>query len=311
MEKISVILPVYRTARCIEELHRRLTATLATTGCDYELLFIDDGSPDDAWPILQAVAKLDPHVKAVRLTRNFGQHPAISAGFSLAAGDALVLMDADLQDRPEDLPVLLTKLSPTVDIVYTAKLEDSESLISRVTSRIYHYVFSRLTRTAIPAKIGTLRVFSRRVLQSLLAYPEYNVLYGPLMFYVGFQFEVVTVNRDARVHGTSGYTFRKRLALAVSSLISYTDIPHRVLVNMGISIILGSVLYSIALVIRYLVSSGELPPGLTLLALLNTFSLGTITLGIGVLGIYIFRVFQEVLRRPRFLVSETLNIDVK
>jgi dolichol-phosphate mannosyltransferase len=305
---ISVVLPVYRTAQYLRELYRRLVATLEPLAGDFELLMIDDGSPDDAWSILTELARADPRVKAIRLSRNFGQHAAICAGFEHATGDCIVLMDADLQDCPEDIPVLLKHLHGDCDVVYTVK-EGDESWLTRWTSRLYHDVVSRLSRQEVPANIGTFRLFSRRVLQALRAYPEYNVLYGPLMFHVGFRSAVVCVPHPRRQGGSSSYSFRKRLALAVNSLISYTDFPHRFLVYFGGLILVLSALYTVALVIRYLVAAEPAPPGLTLLALLITVSLGSLMLGLGVIGMYVFRVYQEVLRRPRYVKARTLNVE--
>jgi glycosyltransferase involved in cell wall biosynthesis len=308
MCKISVVLPVYRTASCVPELFERLQAALSTVSEDYELIFVDDGSPDDAWALISGLAAREHRVKAIRLSRNFGQHPAISAGFEHASGDAIVLMDADLQDRPEDIPKLLGMLRDEVDIVYTVKTGPTEPLLTRLTSRIYHYVFSKLTGRAVPGNIGTLRVFSRKVLRALVRFRERSVLYGPLMFYVGFNYVVAPVQHDVRPQGTSGYSFRKRMALAVESVLSFSDLPQRALIRMGALIVVGSVLYAIALLVRYFVSTAPAPPGITLLAMLITFSLGSGMFGLGVVGLYVFRAYQEVLSRPRYLISASVNV---
>lgn len=304
---ISVILPVYQTAIYLRELYQRSRAALEPLG-DFELLMVDDGSRDNAWEIIQELAAQDARVKGMKLSRNFGQHPAISAGFEHAKGEVIVLMDADLQDRPEDIPRLYEQLKGDVDVVYTVKEGEREAFTYRLTSRLYHYVFSRLTGARVPPRVGTFRLFSRRFLDAVLSYPERNILFGPLMFHMGFQSATVAVQHVERAGSRSAYTFRKRLALAVNSLLNYTDLPHRLLVSMGSMILLGSGLYLVALLVKYIVARGNLPPGLTLLALLVTFSLGSVMLSLGILGTYVFRVYQEVLRRPRYIVARSLNL---
>jgi dolichol-phosphate mannosyltransferase len=305
--RISVVLPVYKTAEYLRELHARLRATLEPLG-EFEIVLVDDGSPDGAWAVIAELARGDRRVKGIRLSRNFGQHPAICAGFEHAGGGLIVLMDADLQDRPEDIPLLLAHLKDDHDVVYTVKQGEEEPALTRLTSRLYHGAVSRLTGAQVPRNVGTFRLFTRRMLRALLAHPERQVLYGPLMFHVGFEYAVVPVLHPGR-RGRSSYSFRRRLALAVDSLMSYTDFPHRFLVNFGGLILVLSVLYSVALGLRYLLAPGPLPPGLTLLALLVTVSLGSVMVGLGVIGMYVFRVYQEVLRRPRYVKARTVNVE--
>jgi dolichol-phosphate mannosyltransferase len=304
---VSVVLPIYRTAAFLEELHARLTAALDADGRSFELVMVDDGSPDGAWTILRDLAGRDPRVCALRLSRNFGQHPAIAAGFEHARGERIVLMDADLQDRPEDIPRLLAALEGDVDVVYTVKQGEQEPLLTRLTSKLYHYAFSRITGARVPRSVGTFRAFTRPFLEAIRSYPEHNVLFGPLMFHIGFGSATIEVPHVPRKDGKSAYTFRKRLALAVSSLLAYTDLPHRFLVSFGGLILTSSGLYAVALLVRYIVSRGALPQGLTLLALLVTISIGSTMMALGVVGTYVFRVYSEVLRRPRYVIARRLN----
>jgi dolichol-phosphate mannosyltransferase len=309
---VSVVLPIYKTAGCLRELYQRLKTTLESAGIDFELLMVEDGGGDDAWNILQEIAGKDSRVKAIQLSRNFGQHPAIAAAFENVSGNAVILMDADLQDRPEDIPLLLNKLKDDVDVVFSVKQGSRETFSTRLTSRLYHYVFSKLTRTAVPRDIGTFRAFSRHFLNAVMEYPERNILFGPLMFHVGFKSEIVALQHDERKVGKSGYTFRKRLRLAFDSILSYTDLPQRMLINGGLLVLAASGFYTLALIVRYLLADKkELPPGVTLLALLITFSLGVMMFSFGIIGTYIFRVYQEVLRRPRFIIARKINLPLR
>jgi dolichol-phosphate mannosyltransferase len=303
---ISVVIPVYNNASTVEELARRIDAALQPS--PYEAIFVDDGSSDDSLARLKRIAGANRSAKVISLARNFGQHPAISAGFEHAKGDVVVLMDADLQDRPEDIPLVVGKLRDDVDIVYTRKARAEEELSVRMSSALYHHIFARITRSPRFAEIGTFRAFSRKFLSALLLYRERNVLYGPLMVYMGFKSAIVEVVRERRSSGASGYTFGKRLALAINSLVSYTDIPHRLSIYIGLALFAGSVLYGAAVLVQYLIYGRSLPAGFTLVLLMLTLMLGSLMISLGIIGSYVFRVYQEVLQRPRYLIAEKVNL---
>lgn len=302
---ISIVVPVYNNAPCLEELAHRTGIALA--GQDYEIIFVNDGSRDNTLEILRRLCDADPHVKGLSLSRNFGQHPATGAGLEHATGDQIVVMDGDLQDKPEDIPRLLAKLVPGVEIVYTTKSTNHESLLTRVTSRMFHATYARLTRVNSPADIGTFRAFTRKFLDALLLYKERNILYGPLMVYMGFGHDFVHVPHEERTHGVSSYSFLKRLSLAVNSLVTYTDMPYKALMYLGGGTIAFTVLYGLFNLIQYMVSGRILMGGLTVVVMLILFFGGATFTGLGLLGIYIFRIFQEVLARPRCLIAERFN----
>lgn len=304
---ISVVAPVYNNAATIEELALRLTAVLASQ--PHEIVFVNDGSTDDSLDKLKLMGQANRNIKVLSLSRNFGQHPAIGAGFDHAQGDIIVLMDADLQDRPEEIPHLLSKLTDGIDIVYTIKEKNNaEHWTIRVTSALYHLLFSKVVGTSVPPRIGTFRAFTRKFLDAVLKFKERNILYGPMMFYVGFKSDYVEVMHDERRGGKSSYTFSKRLALAINSLVTYTDIPHKVLIYLGLALFFASIIYGVAVLLGYMVYGKELPAGLTLVVMLLTIMLGSIMVSMGILGSYVFRVYQEVLARPRYLVADKINI---
>ncbi len=305
----SVILPVYNNALSLPELVARLIRTCETLSSQFELLFVDDGSRDNSLQVLHHLADADTRVKVIGLSRNFGQHPAISAGFEHAQGQLIILMDADLQDCPEDIPLLLHELhNSDCDVVYTLKQTEDGRISTRVTSALYHYVFSRLVGTTVPLNIGTFRAFNRQVLGALLKFLEANILYGPLMFYIGFTSKYVSLPYVNRPHGKSSYTFAKRLRLAANSLISYTDIPHRLTILLGALLLLGTFSYGLVVLVQYLVVGSSLPSGITMLILLNCILFGAVLFSLGIIGSYIFKIYQEVLRRPRYLVRSMRNI---
>lgn len=308
MTHISVVIPVYKAESCLHELYGRLRESLEIISNDFEIVLVEDGSGDRSWSIIVELAKLDERVKGIKLSRNFGQHPAIAAGFEQSMGDFIVLMDCDLQDRPEDIPTLIKHLYGDIDIVYTIKEGDLGTHLTQLSSKFYHYIFSRIVKVEVPENIGTFRVFTRKFLEAVLQHKERNILFGPLMFYVGFNSTCIMVSHDARNSGRSTYSFGKRLALAVNSLISYTDIPHRLLIYVGLIVFIASAVYAFLLVLEYLIFGRFLVAGLTLVLLLVTMSMGLTMFSLGIIGSYVFRVYQEILQRPRYLVSQTINL---
>jgi glycosyltransferase involved in cell wall biosynthesis len=306
---ISVVIPVYNNAAALRELTTRLLETLKKCAQGYEIVYVNDGSRDQSIAILKELAAAEPAVKVINLSRNFGQHPAICAGFEHASGQITILMDADLQDRPEDIVDLVKKLrDEEADVAYTIKQSTDKKMTSRLTSTLYHYVIARIVRTNVPLNIGTFRALNRKFLEALLQFREVNVLYGPLMFYMGFKSCFFELPYHERPHGKSSYTFRKRLQLAVNSLISYTDVPHRLSMMFGVMLFSGSLFYGLIVALQYLMFGASLPGGSTLILLVLCLTLGSLMMTMGVIGSYVFRVYQEVLHRPRYLVQEKINL---
>lgn len=307
--EISIVIPVYNNENSLEELKDRLVVTLNTMKKRFEIVFVNDGSHDQSIEILREITNEQPNIKVISLSRNFGQHPAICAGFEHSTGDVVILMVADLQDCPEDIPALVKKLNDSgADIAYTVKSSEERKLTSRLTSTLYHYVFSRIVKTEVPLNIGTFRAFNRKFLEAVLQFKEVNVLYGPLMFYMGFKSCFLELPYSERSHGKSSYTFSKRLQLAVNSLISYTDIPHKASILFGALLLTGSILYAIVVALQYILVGSSLPGGSTLILLVLCITLGSGMMMLGIIGSYVFRVYQEVLNRPRYLVQEKINL---
>ena len=307
--EISVVIPVYNNSASLEELSDRLINTLQKISGVFEIIYVNDGSRDSSLAVLRKLAAQNSSIKVISLSRNYGQHPAICAGFENASGQYTVLMDADLQDAPEGIEALISKLKTSgADIVYSVKKATDKKISSRLTSAAYHYIFSRIVNTDVPLNIGTFRAFNRKFLEAMLRFEESNILYGPLMFYMGFSSEYVELPYLERQHGKSSYTFTKRLKLAVNSLVSYTDIPHKASIWFGSTLLLVSLLYGLLVMFQYLLFGSSLPSGSTLILLVLCLTLGSVMLSLGIIGSYVFRVYQEVLRRPRYLIQERINL---
>ena len=293
---LSILVPVYNNETTIDPLVERMRTALE--GLHYEAVIVDDGSRDSSLARLKAQAATDSRLRIISFSRNFGQHPAIAAALDYARGDILVLMDADLEDQPENIPLLVQTLEQQrCDIVYTIKLDPGVTARG-LSSDAYHQVFSRTVGVALPRHLGPFRAFTRKVRDALRAFPERDVLYGPLMFYVGFRSTIVPVQRGVRP-GHSSYSLAKRLRLAINSLFATT----------GAVMIALPLLYGLIVLLQYLFAGRSLPAGLTIVVLLLAFLGGMIMLALGVLGVYIFRIFQEVLARPRYVIDETVNLE--
>ncbi len=307
---VSLLIPVYNNAPYLRELVSRTTTTLESAGIAFEIVVVDDGSRDESWEILAASAELDSRVKAMRLSRNFGQHAAISAALEHASGNRYVLMDADLQDRPELIPDLLRKLeSGAHDIVYTIKVGGDEGMLKRLTSHAFHGMVSNATGSNHVANLGTFRAFNDKVAKALRDYRERGVVYGPLMHTIGFDVAFVQVQRDPRVGSSSSYSFAKRMALAFQSIVSYTTLPQRLLLWTGGAICAASMFYLLAVVIQYLMGRPGLAQGLTLLIVLMLFLIGLIVLSLGILASYMFLIYRETLDRPRYHLQRAINLE--
>lgn len=305
---VSVLIPVYNNGTTIRELFDRLDSTLRTLTPDFEVIFINDGSVDDSWKVISDLSRQSTHCVGIQLSRNFGQHPAINAALRRARGDIAVLMDADLQDHPEELPKLLAPFDAdeTLDIVYTQFVMEAGGK-SRLTSRIFHSLYARLTGSKMPSNVGTYRAFRRRVTLALLDYPERSAVYGPLMVQMGFEQTYVTVARSAAAGRKTSYTFGKRLALAVSALISYSSILHWVVTLAGLALSGLSGLFLIVITAQYLSGTRALVNGQLLLIGITVLLSGVLLMSIGILTAYTTRIFQEVLQRPRYHVARELG----
>ena len=299
--EISIVIPVYNNAESLVELTRRIHGVLQER--HYEIIYVNDGSRDDSLKVLRQLAEDYPSVFVISLTKNFGQHPAISAGFEHARGELLVLMDADLEDQPEYIPQLLDKLNHETDIVFTVKKQTN----SRFTSALYHACFSHIVKVSVPQGIGTFRAFSKKVLKAMLQFTEVNILFGPLMFYIGFKYTFVHIDASSPPRRKSGYTFARRLLLAMNSLMTYTEFPHKVFSYFGMILIFLSMGYGSVIIVQYLLFGRSLPGGLTLIIVFLAFMFGSMMFSLGIQGFYVFRVFQEVLHRPRYLIDEIYN----
>jgi dolichol-phosphate mannosyltransferase len=303
--ELSVVVPVYASESTLPELHRRLTASLAGIGLPYELVFIEDRGPDDSWNVLRGLAEHDPHVRAYRLSRNFGQHAAITAGLAKSRGRWTVVMDCDLQDPPEEIERLYSKASEGYDVVLARRSRKRSSIFRRAASRTYFTLLNVFAGTSIDPGHGSFSIISRKVVDAFLTFKDRDRHYLFVLYWLGFERASIEYEHAERVSGKSSYTFRRLLSHALGGMFFQTTVLLRWVVYVGfILAALGVGAAAYFAVARF---SGNAYPGWTSLVVLLLVIGGLITISTGVTGLYIGRVFNEARERPLFVIDEAMG----
>ena len=301
---LSVVVPIYNDQEVIAELLRRLTAEVETLTKDYEIILLDDGSRDNSWAIMQAERAERTHLRIARLSRNFGQQNAIAAGLSLTTKDLIVLMDSDLQDRPEDIPTLIDALladeEATMAIAQWEQRKDSRMKIA--VSRLFQNVSNRITDIHTMPRLGIFRVMKKSVVTELRNFPERTATAVSLLYFIGHKYVAVPLKRDARFAGKSGYNLRKMLVLTFARIFSFSMFPIRMVTYLGAFLCIGSMIAALGLIIYKLV--GNVVTGWTSMMVLILFLFGLNFAFLGILGEYIGRIFLEAKQRPNYIIEQ-------
>ncbi|MGH8173155.1 MAG: glycosyltransferase family 2 protein [Rhodanobacteraceae bacterium] len=305
--KVSIVSPVYCCADCLRDLCARIAASMAAVGEDYEIVLIDDASPDAAWSVLRELCAADSRIKAISLSRNFGQHYAIAAGLEVARGDWVVVMDCDLQDRPEEIPNLLAKAREGYDVVFGERVERRDGWFKRTSSRMFIAFLNYLSGANYDYRTANFGVYNRAVIDAILSMGDQSRFFPVMVRWTGFRRTSVPVQHDARGNGGSAYTPRRLMRLALDIILSYSDKPLRLVAALGIFvsvIALGMTGFSIY---RYVHGDVSVAGYTSVIA--SMWLLAGVTLFcMGVIGLYVGRVFESVKFRPVFIVRERLNL---
>ncbi len=303
---LSVVIPIYNDEEVIPELLRRLTAVVESIVSDYEIILVDDGSRDRSWEIMQEERAKRDHLRIARLSRNFGQQNSIAAGLSLTTKELIVLMDSDLQDRPEDIPVLIDALladsEATMAIAQWEQRQDSRMKIA--VSRLFQRVSNSITDIHTMPRLGIFRVMRKSVVEELRRFPEKTATAVSLLYYIGHKYVAVPLKRDARFAGKSGYNLSKMLSLTFARIFSFSMFPIRMVTYMGAFLCIGSMLAACGLIIYKLV--GNVVTGWTSMMVLMLFLFGLNFAFLGILGEYIGRIFLETKQRPNFIIEQVI-----
>ena len=304
---LSVVIPVYNDEEVLPELHHRLTPVLNGLAAAYEIVFVDDGSRDGSFRVLRELQKNDARIRIVKLARNFGQANAITAGLDHARNDVVVLMDSDLQDRPEDIHRLIdAMLEKDVPMAIARWESRKDSVFKLAVSRLFYIVTDRITNLRREPRLGVFRALRREVIEELKAIPEKTASTLSLMHWLGFDYAIVDLARDARYAGTSGYTLRKMLKLSFDLVFSYSVFPIQAASFLGVTLSIGSILLAIVFILRKVVLH-HVVPGWTSLIVMNLFLFGVTFLFFGLMGEYIGRIFIEAKKRPKYVVGKVFE----
>jgi polyisoprenyl-phosphate glycosyltransferase len=302
---LSVVVPVYGCANCLRALFDRLSHTLDGEGLDWEVVFVDDSSPDASWPRLEELARADGRVRALHLSRNFGQHAAITAGLEESRGRWVVVMDCDLQDPPEEIPSLLATAHEGYDIVLTKRDRSRQPWLRRLAGRIYFRTRNSLLRTKVDPDFSTLSVISRPVVEAFLRIGDRDRQYMLILHWLGFRRAVKELAFSERYEGQSSYTFSKLIRVGLDGMFFQTTVLLRWIVYLGFGVALAGIALAATLVTMYFVNRP--PPGYTSLAVLILLVGGFIIMSTGVSGLYVGKIFEQVKARPLYVVDRRIG----
>lgn len=298
--ELSVVIPVFGCADCLGVLHQRLTAALQELTDDYEILLVDDASTDGAWSVISALAREDAHVRGLRLSRNFGQHAAITAGLAGVRGRWTVVMDCDLQEPPEHIPRLYAKAQEGFDVVHTVRRR-RQTATRRLSGALYFRMRNAALGTSMGVDHGTLSLLSRKVVDAFLRVGDVHREYLIVLDWLGFEQTSVEMEGAERHSGRSSYTLRKLTRVAVDGMFFQTTRLLRAIVAIGVLVALGGLALAAYDIYVYLTS--DPPSGYTSLSVLVLLLSGTILVCLGVVGLYVGKVFEQVKGRPLYLIE--------
>jgi dolichol-phosphate mannosyltransferase len=300
---VSVVIPVYRAEKILPVLCQRLDAALSSIADDYEMILVDDRSPDGSWPVLESLTRRYSKLVAVRLSRNFGQPYATTAGLDMARGEWTVVMDCDLQDRPEDIAKLLQKANDGYDVVLARRIEKKHTILQRMGSYVFWKLFGLLSGYRVDSSIGSFRVMHRSVVDAYCQCRESARIFGGLVHWLGFSVAEVEVQHAPRYEGKSTYDLRKLLKMAFDGIISFSNRPLVFSIALGAFISFAAGAYGLYWLIRYLAFGGPLLPGWLSTVTMISFLGGLILINQGLLGVYIGRIYNESKKRPIYVVA--------
>ena len=303
MAHISVVTPVYRAEGCLEELYRRLVAALSGITQDFEIVMVEDCGGDGSWEIIRELARRDPRVKGIQFSRNFGQHYGITAGLDHCDGDWVVVMDCDLQDRPEEIPVLYAKAQEGYDVVHAQRDRRRDSMIKRWASNIYFKLLKFLADVGDDTP-GNFRILSRKVVENFRQLREQLRYSAGLLNWMGFPTAYVNVQQAERFAGKTTYTLAKLWKLAFDIMIAFSDRPLRLSVRLGFIIAFLAFCYGVYILVSALLYGSPITGWSSLIV--SIYFIGGIIIAIlGVIGIYLGKTFDESKKRPLYIVMHT------
>lgn len=304
---LSVVTPIFGCSDTLFELYERLKNTLTKITQDFEIVMINDSSPDNAWEIITNLAVKDKRVKGINLSRNFGQHCAITAGLDFVKGDWVVVMDGDLQDTPEEIEKLYNKTKEGFDIVIADRAIRMDSFFKIFSSKIFYIIFNNITNTKLNHKSANFGIYSKLVIANFKKFREQNRIFPFFINWMGFKSTYIEIKHSKRESGKTSYTFSKRFHLGIDSIIAQSNKPLKYSIKFGFFLSFFSLLGGCAVIYRYFFYGIPIV-GWTSVIVSIYFVGGLLFANIGVLGLYLGRVFDETKNRPLYIIKDCLNL---
>ena len=311
MKKISVVIPMYYEEEVAQECYNRVKKVLdGIEGYEYEIIFVNDGSKDKTLSILEEIAAKDKNVKVISFSRNFGHQAAVTAGLKEVTGDAIVILDADLQDPPELIPDMLKYWEKGYEVIYgKRKTRKGESAFKLLTAKMFYKTLNALSDVEIPKDTGDFRLVDRKVVDVINQMPEHNKFLRGLFSWVGFEQIPYEYERQERFAGKTKYPLKKMIKLASDGIMGFSTKPLKLVGGLGIISIVISIIILIYAVLSYTFKWNNLTAGWTSIMVTMTFLSGIILLSLWMIGEYIIRIYSESKGRPQYIIKKKINID--
>lgn len=307
---ISVVIPVYGCRGALHQLHQRLTDTLKKITDEYEIILVNDACPQNSWETIQEICNVDKKVIGINLSRNFGQIKAITAGLDVSTGEYVVVMDCDLQDRPEGILELYQKIQEGYDIIFARRHDRKDNAITKFFSRMFYKVYNYFSDGNYDASICNFNISRRIVIDNYCKMREQNRAFTIFLKWLGFKSTVIDIEHDKRAEGKSSYNFRKKLKMAVSFITAQSNKPLYFSIYLGMAFAAFSFIAIIFSLCNYLIA-GNVPSGWTSVFISIYLMGGLLLMVLGMIGIYIGNIFEEAKGRPLYVIREMLNKDEK
>lgn len=306
---LSVVIPMYYEEEVAEECYKRLTKVMKTNGFEYELLFVNDGSKDKTYEILRDISKRDVHAKVINFSRNFGHQAAVTAGIEASKGDAIVIIDADLQDPPELIVDMVKLWENGYEVVYAKRMKrKGETWFKLITAKYFYKFLDAMSDVKIPQNTGDFRLIDRKVADVFLAMPERNRFIRGMISWVGFNQIAIEYIRDERFAGKTKYPLKKMIKFAKDGIIGFSTKPLKLITTLGlISVFVSFILFIYSIISKLLQT--DIERGWASIMVAIAFFSGVQLLSLGIVGEYIARIYDETKGRPLYIVKDKINFE--
>jgi glycosyltransferase involved in cell wall biosynthesis len=308
MKILSVVIPVLNEQQLIGELVKQVKINVEKITPNYEIILVDDGSIDGTWNEISKVANSESRIKGIKLSRNFGQHYAITAGINYSDSEWVVVMDGDMQDKPENIPKLFEKIQEGFDIVFVSRRNRNEKILYKLLQKVFYKILKTLSGIEFDSAQANFSIINRKVVEAFNKFPEHGIFYGSTIRWLGFSRTHISADQGTRLLGKPSYTIKKRLSLAMDIILAFSDRPLKIGILLGLSISLTSIMAAGYVVMRKIYFGYSIVGWASIMVALF-FLIGIVLSVLGIISLYVGRIFQEVKNRPLYIVQDNINIE--